>query len=264
MMTFKRNVWLFCVMYMVCLFACEETEDPTEIEPKLEETVVVQYGTVSGIVTDVGSGQPILGATVTLQGLSVTTGADGVFAFHGIPYNDAHTLVVADVDYKLYNQPFALSQPRLVVEVALTPLRDPAVEVREFFDHFSDLLESLDMDNIEAIRSLFSETYVAADDPATLFGVASGIIPENYEDVIPAITQLFEEYVSLEFIFKDIEIDVTNARKMAVTLRLDINAEKGEARDLRELKAHCKFEFRREGSDWKIVYWQLFELDIRL
>ena len=168
------------------------------------------------------------------------------------------------MDYKPYNQPFAFSQPRLTLDVALTPLRDPEAEIREFFDYFSDLLESVDMDNIEAIRELFSETYVAADDPATLFGVASGIIPENYEDVVPAMTQLFAEYVSLEFIFKDIEIDVTNARKMAVTLRLDINAEKGEDRDLRELDAHCKFEFRREGSDWKIVYWQLIELDIRL
>ena len=57
---------------------------------------------------------------------------------------------------------------------------------------------------------------------------------------------------------------MTHARKMAVTLRLDVNAEKGEQRDLRELKAHCKFEFRREGADWKIVYWQLIALDIRL
>ena len=264
MMTFKKNVWFFLLMGMVCLFACEEADDPIEIEPEPERTVVIQYGTVSGTVTDVGSGQPILGATVTLQGLSVTTGVDGVFAFHGIPYNDTHTLTVVDVDYKPYSHPFTFSQPRWVVDVALTPLREPAVEVQEFFDNFSDLLESLDMDNIEAIRALFSETYVAADDPATIFGVASGIIPENYEDVVAAITQLFEEYVSLEFIFNDIEIDVTNARKMAVTLRLDINAEKGEDRDLRELKAHCKFEFRREGSDWKIVYWQLFELDIRL
>ena len=264
MITFKKNVCLYLLMCMVCLLACEEAEDPIEVEPASEKTDVIQYGTVSGTVTDVGSGEPIFGATVTLQGLSAITGVDGGFAFHGIQYNDAHTLTVADVDYKPYSQPFAFSQPRLTVDVVLTPLRDPEAEIREFFDHFSDLLESLDMDNIEAIRELFSEIYVAADDPATIFGVASGIIPENYEDVVPAMTQLFSEYVSLEFIFKDIEIDVTNARKMAVTLRLDIDAEKGEDRDLRELDAHCKFEFRREGSDWKIVYWQLIELDIRL
>ena len=264
MMIYRKNVYLFLIICVGLLFACDETEDPIEVEPESDKPVVLAYGTVSGTVTDIGSGHPILGATVTLQGLSVTTEKDGAFAFHGIVYGDAHTLTVADVDYKPYSQPFALNQPRLTVAVALTPLRDPAAEIQAFFDHFSDLLESLDMDNIEAIRAHFSETYIAADDPATLFGVASGIIPENYEDVVPAMTQLFEEYVSLEFIFKDIEIDVTNARKMAVTLRLDVNAEKGEQRDLRELKAHCKFEFRREGSDWKIVYWQLFELDIRL
>ena len=179
-------------------------------------------------------------------------------------YGDTHTLVVADADYKPYSQAIALKQQRLVVDVALTPLKDPVVEIQEFFDKFSDLLEAVDMENIEAVRALFSETYVAADDPATLFGVASGIVPENYADVVPAITQLFDEYVSLQFLFQDIIMDVTHARKAAVTLQLDINAEKGIERDLRELKARCKFEFRREGADWKIVHWQLFELDIRL
>lgn len=252
------------LLFVVCISACENAEDPLEPEPEPEKPVVLEFGTVSGTITDAGTGNPIPGATVKLLGSSVETGADGIYTFQGVVYGDAHTLIVEDADYKLYNEPFALNQGRLVVDVALTPLKDPAEEIREFFDNFSDLLESLDMENIEAIQALFSETYVAADDAATLFGVASGIIPENYEDVVPAMTQLFTEYVSLEFLFKDIEIDVTHARKMAVTLRLDINAEKGEQRDLRELKAHCKFEFRREGPDWKIVYWQLIELDIRL
>lgn len=261
-MTFKRTALLFLCMAYV--FACGETEDPLEPEPVPEKPVVLEYGTVSGTVTDAGTGNPIPGATVTLLEISVETGVDGAYSFQGILYDDAHTLVVEDANYKPYNEPFALNQERLVVNIALEPLKDPVVEIQEFFDNFSDLLESLDMENIEAILALFSETYVAADDAATLFGVASGIIPENYEDVVPAMTQLFEEYVFLEFLFRDIEIDVTHARKMAVTLRLDVNAEKGEQRDLRELKAHCKFEFRREGTDWKIVYWQLIALDIRL
>ena len=255
----KIVLFLFVV---ICLCACEEVEDP--IEPEPEKPVVLEYGTVSGAVTDAGSGNPIPGATVKLLEASIETGAEGGYAFHGVVYGDAHTLIVEDPDYKLYNQSFMLNQERLVMNVALVPLKDPTVEMQEFFDNFSDLLESLDMENIEAIQALFSETYVAADDAATLFGVASGIIPENYEDVVPAMTQLFEEYVFLEFLFKDIEMDVTHARKMAVTLQLDINAEKGEQRDPRELKAHCKFEFRREGRDWKIVYWQLIALDIRL
>lgn len=256
-----KKIILF-LLIVICVSACEEAEDP--IEPEPEKPVVFEYGTVSGTITDAGTGNPIPGATVKLLGSSVETGVEGVYSFQGVVYGDAHTLIVEDADYKPYNQPFSLHQGRLVVDVALTPLKDPEAEIREFFDNFSDLLESLDMDNIEAILALFSETYVAADDAATLFGVASGIIPENYEDVVPAMTQLFEEYVFLEFLFEDIEIDVTHARKMAVTLRLDVNAEKGEQRDPRELKAHCKFEFRREGADWKIIYWQLIALDIRL
>ena len=258
----SKKIVLF-LLFVVCISACENAEDPLEPEPEPEKPVVLEYGTVSGTVTDAGTGNPIPGATVTLLEISVETGVDGAYSFQGILY-DAHTLVVEDANYKPYSEPFALNQERLVVDIALEPLKDPAVEVKEFFDNFSDLLESLDVENIEAILALFSETFVAADDAATLFGVASGIIPENYEDVVPAMTQLFEEYVFLEFLFKDIEIDVTHARKMAVTLRLDVNAEKGEQRDLRELKAHCKFEFRREGADWKIVYWQLIALDLRL
>ena len=261
-MTSKKIISFF--LLMACIFACGETEDPLEPEPEPEKPVVLEYGTVSGTVTDAGTGNPIPGATVRLLGVSIDTGADGVYAFQGVVYGDAHVLIVEDTDYKPYSHAFALNQGRLVMDVALTPRKDPAIEIQEFFNDFSDLLESLDMENMEAILALFSETYVAADDAATLFGVASGIIPENYEDVVPAMTQLFEEYVFLEFLFKDIEIDVTHARKMAVTLRLDVNAEKGEQRDLRELKADCKFEFRREGSDLKIVYWQLIALDIRL
>ena len=264
MIPFKKIALLF--LCMACIFACGQTEEPLEPEPEPEpeKPVVLEYGTVSGTVTDAGTGNPIPEATVTLLEQSLKTGLDGSYAFQDILYGDAHTLIVEDMHYKPYDEPFALNQGRLVINVELEPLKDPVIEIHEFFDNFSDLLESLDVENIEAILALFSETYVAADDAATLFGVASGIIPENYEDVIPAMTQLFEEYVSLEFLFTDIEIDVTHARKMAVTLRLDINAEKGEQRDLRELKAHCKFEFRREGTDWKIVYWQLLEIDLRL
>lgn len=257
-MTLKKTTLL--LLLMTCIFACGEAEET--IEP--EEPVVIKYGAVSGNITDVGTGNRIPGSTVKLLEQSVETGVDGAYTFQGVPYGDTHTLIVSDPDYKPYSQPITLNQERLVVNIMLTPLRDPVVELQEFFDNFAVLLESVDMENIEAIEALFSETYVAADDPATLFGVASGIIPENYADVVPAMTQLFEEYVSLQFLFQDMEMDITHARKAAVTLQLDINAEKGEDLDLRELKARCQFEFRREGADLKIVYWQLFELDVRL
>ena len=139
---------------MAYVFACGTTEDPLEPEPEPEKPVVLEYGTVSGTVTDAGTGNPIPGATVTLVEISVETGVDGAYSFQGILY-DAHTLVVEDANYKPYNEPFALNQERLVVDIALEPLKDPEVEAQEFFDNFSDLLESLDVENIEAILALF-------------------------------------------------------------------------------------------------------------
>jgi hypothetical protein len=246
------------------IFACSKAEDPLEPEPEPEEPAAHQYGKVSGTVSDAGTGNPIPGSMVILHERSVETGVDGVYTFQDVLYGDVDNLIVRDPDYQNHSQSFMLNQQRLIINIALTPLKDPVLEIQEFFENFSGLLESVDTKNIEAIKRLFSETYVAADDDATLFGVASGIIPENYADVNPAITQLFEEYTFLEFLFKDMETDVTHARKAAVILRLDVNARKGKEADLREIKAGCKFEFRREGQDWKIVYWQLLEIDIRL
>ena len=267
-MKLKKTIWL--LLWVACLFACGAAEDPLEPEREREEPVALQYGTVSGTVTDAATGNPIpgsrvtLGSTVTQLDKSVETGVDGVYTFQNVLYWDVHTLIVKDADYKPYSQPLVIGQQRVNVDIALTPLKDPVLELQEFFAGFSDLLESVDPENIETIEALFSETYVAADDDATLFGVASGIIPENYADVVPAMTQLFEEYTFLEFLFNDIKMDITHARKASVTLRLDVNARKGMEEDLREIKATCKFEFRREARDLKIVHWQLFEIDIRL
>ena len=260
-MTLKIHISL--VLLVACLFACGEISEET-LEPEVEKPAILEYGTVSGSITDAGTGNRIPGATVTLLGQSFETGVDGNYTFQGILYGNVHTLTVIDPDYELYTQPVVLGQERLVVDILLTALKDPVVELQDFFDDFAALLESVDVEKIEAIETLFSETYVAVDDPATVFGVASGIIPENYADVVPAMTQLFEEYVSLQFLFKDIEMDITHARKAAAVLQLDVDAEKGAERDLRELKARCRFEFRREAREWKIVSWQLFELDIRL
>ena len=259
-MILKKTILL--LLLIACIFACEESEVPLETEP--EEPMVIEYGTVSGSVTDAETGNLIPGVTVILLGQSMETGLGGIYTFQNVIYGDNHTLMTEDADYKPYSQSFALRQQRVTVDVALTPLRDSVQEMRDFFDRFSDLLESVDTENIEAIESQFSETYVAADDDATLFGVASGIIPENYADIVPAMTQLFEEYVFLEFLFNNIQMDITHARKASVTLQLDVNARKEMDEDLREIKAGCKFDFRREGADWKIVYWQLLEIDIRL
>ena len=47
-------------------------------------------------------------------------------------YDDVHTLTVIDPDYKPYSQPVVLKQERLVVDIMLTPLKDPVVELQGF------------------------------------------------------------------------------------------------------------------------------------
>lgn len=259
-MTFVKNGLI--LLLIVCMFACSETEEVTTPEP--ETSVLTEHGTVSGYITDVGTGNRIPGSTVTLLEETMETGVDGGYSFQGILYGTELTLDVMDPDYQSYSQPFTLQQERLIIDVALTPAKDTSVELQEFLDEFSDLLTTVDPENLEKIQTLFSESYVAADDPATLFGVASGIVPENYKGVVPAITQLFEEYTSLQFLFQDVEMDITHARKATLTLHLDIDAEIEGDPDLRTLMGQCQFGFRREGMDWKIVYWQLLALDIRL
>ena len=52
-----------------------------------------------------------------------------------------------------------------------------------------------------------------------------------------------------------------HAKLATETLRLDVNARKKLEKDLREISGDCKLESRREGTDWKIIYWQLLEID---
>lgn len=221
-------------------------------------------GTVSGTVTDAKTENPIPGVVVKLLGLEVKTEADGGFTFQDVPYSAEQTLTVQDPDYQEYTHTFKLEKARLVINAALTPLKDPEVELNAFLEKFSDLIESLDSDNLPKIQALFSETYVASDDPVTTIGIVAGVVAPSYEDVIPTFISVFDKYSWLQFSFKDRVMDITHARKAAIELLLEVDSENAETGAIRHLEAKCLFEFRREGSDWKIVYWQLLSLDVRL
>ena len=258
----KNSLTLFLLVLSI-FFACgaseKDEEVPTEQPAKPDP---LKYGTVSGIVSDAGTKNPIPGATVTLLDREVKTEIDGMFTFQEIPYTDTHTLTVNDPDYKTHTADFSINQERLVINVELIPQRDPEKELNQFLENFSDLLETLDPKNKEAIQALFSETYAAADDPVTDFAVASGVVPTNYENVIPNVTALFENYTSLQFVFKDIKMDITHARKAALSVLLEIKAENAEEGNVTHLEAQSLFEFRREGEVWKIIYWQVLQINL--
>lgn len=221
-------------------------------------------GTVSGTVTDANTNNPIPGAVVSLLGTEVNTEVDGIFTFFDIPYIEEHEITVEDPLYQTHTQAFTLEKERLVLKIELLPINDSEEELNTLLENFSDLIESLDFDNLPAIQALFSETYAASNDPVTLLGVLSGDIPANYEALLPTLTNIFETYSWLQFAFKDRKWDITHARKASIELLLDVDSERAEDKTLRQIEAKCIFEFRREGSDWKIVFWQLLNLDIRL
>lgn len=230
----------------------------------LNITLTPIMGTVSGSVKDAQTKNPIPGLVVRLGGKEVNTEADGGFTFFDIPYVVELELVVLDPDYQTYTHKFTLDRERLVLPISLTPLHDPTDELNAFLENLSDLLESLDFENIPEIESLFSESYAASDDPVTKFGVASGVIPPNYESVVPTFTNVFETYSQLHFLFKDREMNITHARKAAIELLLEVDSVNADDNGMRHLEAKCIFEFRREESEWKIVFWELLNLDIRL
>ncbi|RKU09250.1 hypothetical protein C6501_15575 [Candidatus Poribacteria bacterium] len=257
----KNRLFLLLLITTV-LYSCGQGEVETP-KPVVQPEPLL-YGTVAGKVTDAKTNNPIPGAVVKLFGLEVKTEVDGIFVFHGIPYFDEQTITVTDPDYQAYSQTFTINQARLTVNAALTPLKDPTDELNAFLENLSQLLESLDPENLPAIEALFSESYVASDDPVTTFGVLSGVIPPNYEGVIPTFINVFNTYSWLEFVFRDKVMNITHARKASIELFLDVDSENAEDGNLRHLNAKCNFEFRREGSDWKIVYWQLLTLDVRM
>ncbi len=259
----SKNSLILFLLGLSILFACGASEKDDEVPPEPPPpTGTLEYGTVSGTITDAGTKNPIPGATVTLLDQEIKTEVDGMYAFQEVPYADTHTLIIKDPDYKTHTADFSINQERLVINVELTPKHDPEVELTQFLENLSDLLETLDPENREAIQALFSESYVAADDPVTDFAVTTGVVPANYEKVIPTVIALFETYTSLKFTFKDIKMDITHARKAALSVLLDINATNAEEDNARHLEAKSLFEFRREGEAWKIIYWQVLQINL--
>ena len=223
-----------------------------------------KYGAVSGVVTDGTTQNPIQGATVKLLDQSVTTEANGRYNFIGIPYSENLSLMIIATDYQPKTKNFPLRTARTGMNISLMPATDPEMEIIQFLERFSALIESLDTSKLDTIQELFSETYVASDDPITLLGLATGVIPAKFDDVSQTIIIVFEKYDALQFQFNKIQVDVTNSRQASARFSLHIISEEGPRPNKREIIVDCLIDFRKEDLTWKIVFWQLFNVEFLL
>ena len=223
-----------------------------------------KFGAVSGVITDGTTRNPIQGATVKLLDKTIITEADGKYNFIGVPYSETLSLMITATDYRPQTENFQLRTDRVGLNIPLTPLTNPEAEINQFLEHFSALIESLDMSKLGTIQGLFSESYVASDDPITLLGLAAGVIPATFAEVIPTITMVFEKYNALQFQFNKIQVEVTNSRQASARLTLHIISEQGPRPDRKEIIVDCQMDFRKEDLGWKIVFWQLFNIEFLL
>ena len=231
---------------------------------QLDISLVPKFGAISGVITDSATGKPIPGVTVNLLDRSMTTEEDGRYNFTGVPYSENLILMITVTDYQPKMEKFQLRTGRIGLNIPLVISTDPKMEIIEFLERFSALIEGLDIDQLELIQALFSETYLAADDPVTLLGLATGVIPAKFDDVVPTITKVFEKYNALQFQFNEIQVDVTNSRQASARLALHIISEQGPRPNKREIIVDCQINFRKENSMWQIVFWQLFNVEFLL
>ena len=223
-----------------------------------------KYGAVSGVISDGTTHNPLQGAIVKLLDKTIITEANGKYNFIGIPYSGNLSLMVVATDYEPKTENFQLREPRVGLNIRLMASTDPKMEIVQLLERFSALIESLNITKLGTIQELFSESYLAADDPITLLGLATGVIPAKFDDVSQTIIVVFEKYDALQFQFNKIQVDVTNSRQASARFTLHIISEEGPRPNKREILVDCKIDFRKEDALWKIVFWQLFNVEFLL
>ena len=249
------------ICLMIIFFGCGEDSPVTPVGP----VEGPQVGVVSGTITNARTGHPVRAAVVNLLGRQRESDAGGRYSFAQVDFSDAITITVEALDYAVKTWTFALKAENLTLDIPLAPLTNPEEEIQELLGRFSELIETVDLDKLEEIGDLFTEEYIASDDLITrFFGLNTGVIPVNYDDVTPAITTLFEEFNRVQYRFHDIEMNIPHTRQASARLGLDIITEKGARSVRREMTTKCEIYFRKEESSWRIFFWQFLEADVRL
>ncbi len=255
--TQKLQAVICSICLILLLSACGDEKiiyDP----PPQESTNGLVYGTV----TDVETHQPIGGVIVTLNDVQVITEVEGKFSFQEVPFADALQLQVEIAGYEPLTKEFDFHTSQLEISVELQALADPLEQLEAFLDSLQAVVEADDLANIPDIQGFFAEEYtVPLDDPATFFAIQLAPIPENFEDIEPSMTELFQEYDNITFAFQERQFGIPNATTAQVMLVLHIHTERGPRPDKTDLNVRCELRFRNDGERWLITFWRLIELE---
>ncbi len=110
----------------------DSTVDPTPFPVRSSDVTILAQplGTISGTVTD-GAGNPLVGATVEIPqlGLTTTTNAQGAFAFADVPLG-TYFVLARNPGYVEGNQTVTLTaaEPNKVVSFVLSPVPSGGIE----------------------------------------------------------------------------------------------------------------------------------------
>jgi hypothetical protein len=248
-----RHVLLFLSVTLAVLTGCSEDSE--------KAVAVIEKGDVHGTIRDKETGDPIEGASVDIGGKVALTDKDGKYALKGIPFSDKIDIVVSAANYSEYEETISLGQELLLFDIGLVPVDSPSARILEVLKAFSRDIEALDPDKIPSIQSRLSEDYIAANDPvndqATIFGVAAGVVPANYDALPDTIMNIIEKYDKLEFKFADPDVEFEGS-SASVRMRFEVYAETKPPEPKEwEIVVDGRLDLRKQNGDWKITYWQL-------
>ncbi len=252
-------VLTFLLLSLAVLTNCgEDTEEP-------EGPVhVIENGDVYGTITDKETGDPVVGASVKVDGKVALTDTNGKYSLQGIPLSDNLEVVVTAADYMEYSSILSLDQQLMLFNIILVPTNSPSAQILSVLEALSRDIEALDPDRIPSIQSHLAEDYVAASDPvndqATIFGVVAGVVPPDFDGLPETILTIVAKYDKLKFKFADPDVEFSGD-SAKVLMRFEVYAEtKPKPPDPAkkwEIVIDGRLDLREHNGDWKITYWRL-------
>jgi len=241
---------IFLLIGLATLIGCDE-EDPEE------HIFMTESGNIQGLVTDKETGKTLENASINIGDQITVTDSDGHYALEEIEFSENIDVTVNAVDYVEYRNTISLAQELMLFNIDLVPLISPSAKILDILEVISHGIESLDPDEIASMQACLSEDYAASDNAATQFGVLAGVIPPDHESFPETVHNIIDKYDKLKFSFIDPNVELTDDSASAWA-RFEVYAEtKPPELQKWEIIVDTRFDFEKQDSDWKLLYWEL-------